>query len=38
VLTTETLAERCTEAIVDREERKGKEASDHAPVILTFAS
>jgi exodeoxyribonuclease-3 len=36
VLVTAPLAGRCTAALVDREERKGKDASDHAPVVLTF--
>jgi len=31
------LAARVTEASIDREERKGKGASDHAPVIVTLA-
>lgn len=37
VLVTEPLAMRCVSARVDREERKGKQASDHAPVIVEFA-
>lgn len=32
VLATPALAERCTSAFIDREERKGKQPSDHAPV------
>lgn len=31
------LAARATEASIDRDERKGKGASDHAPVIARFA-
>jgi exodeoxyribonuclease-3 len=27
------LAKRCTAASVDRDERKGKRPSDHAPVV-----
>jgi exodeoxyribonuclease III len=37
ILATHTLAQRCTQAVVDREERKGKLPSDHAPVIATFS-
>lgn len=37
VLATPTLAERCTAAAIDRDERKGKQPSDHAPVSATFA-
>jgi exodeoxyribonuclease-3 len=33
---TEPLAARCTEAFIDREERKGEAPSDHAPVGATF--
>jgi exodeoxyribonuclease III len=36
VLATRPLAERCTAAAIDREERKGKQPSDHAPVIAEF--
>lgn len=36
ILATEPLAARCTEASIDRDERKGKLASDHAPVLATF--
>jgi len=36
VLTSERLAERCTSAEVDRDERKGHKPSDHAPVITVF--
>jgi len=37
VFATEPLAARCTAAVVDRDARKGQDASDHAPVIATFA-
>jgi exodeoxyribonuclease-3 len=30
------LAETVTGAFIDREERKGKGASDHAPVIVDY--
>ena len=33
---TQPLAERCTNAWVDRNERKGKQPSDHAPVVAEF--
>ncbi len=36
VLATAPLARRLTSAVVDRDERKGEGASDHAPVIVTF--
>jgi exodeoxyribonuclease-3 len=36
ILATRPLAERCTEAYVVREERKGKLPSDHAPVVAVF--
>ena len=35
-LATPPLATLCTDAQVDREERKGEKPSDHAPVIATF--
>lgn len=34
---TSSIAERCTGAWVDRDERKGKQASDHAPVVVELA-
>jgi exodeoxyribonuclease-3 len=37
VLVTEPLARRCVEAFIDREERKGKQPSDHAPVLARFS-
>jgi exodeoxyribonuclease-3 len=36
ILATEPLAKRCTSAEIDRDERKGKKPSDHAPVVATF--
>jgi exodeoxyribonuclease-3 len=36
ILATPILASRAKDATVDREERKGKGASDHAPVIAEF--
>jgi len=37
VLVSKDLAARCTAAGIDREMRKGKDASDHAPVWAEFA-
>jgi exodeoxyribonuclease III len=37
LLLTPSLARRCTGVTVDREERKGEGASDHAPVVATFS-
>ena len=37
ILATEPLAARCSEAEIDRNERKGKQPSDHAPVVATFS-
>lgn len=37
VLVTQSLAERCTGARIDRDARKGQGASDHAPVIAEFS-
>ena len=37
VLVTQPLAARCTNAFIDREARKGKGASDHAPVVVEFS-
>lgn len=34
ILSSPALAARVTNALVDREERKGKGASDHAPVVV----
>ena len=36
-LCSPALAARVTGALIDREERKGKGPSDHAPVILDLA-
>jgi exodeoxyribonuclease-3 len=36
VLPTHELASRCTEIVVDRDERKGEKPSDHAPIVATF--
>ncbi len=37
VLSTASVAARCTSCVVDREARKGQDASDHAPVIAELA-
>lgn len=34
VLLSEPLAARCRSALIDRNERKGKQPSDHAPVVV----
>lgn len=36
-LASPALAERAEDAFVDREERKGKGASDHAPVVVDYS-
>jgi exodeoxyribonuclease-3 len=36
ILTTPAVAERVTACTIDRNARKGQDASDHAPVIATF--
>ncbi|MBT8401970.1 MAG: exodeoxyribonuclease III [Rhodothermia bacterium] len=36
VLATKKLADTCVDAYVDRDERKGKKPSDHAPVVAEF--
>lgn len=36
IFATEPLAAKCTHAFIDREERKGQQPSDHAPVIVDF--
>lgn len=36
ILATAPLAAACTSATVDREQRKGKQPSDHAPVLALF--
>jgi exodeoxyribonuclease-3 len=37
VLCTASVASRCKKCWVDREARKGQDASDHAPVIAELA-
>jgi exodeoxyribonuclease-3 len=37
VFATPPLAARSVEAKVDRDERKGKQPSDHAPVLIDLA-
>ncbi|HUS28636.1 MAG TPA: exodeoxyribonuclease III [Kofleriaceae bacterium] len=37
ILATPPVAERCTACVIDRNARKGQDASDHAPVIATLA-
>ncbi|MBK8168832.1 MAG: exodeoxyribonuclease III [Sandaracinaceae bacterium] len=37
IYATKGLAKRCIAAAVDREERKGAQPSDHAPVLCTFS-
>jgi exodeoxyribonuclease-3 len=37
IFATEPLAARCSGAEIDRNERKGKQPSDHAPVLATFS-
>lgn len=37
LLVTKPLAEHIGDAFVDRDERKGKQPSDHAPVVVDFA-
>ncbi len=36
VLATDSMASRCEDVVVDRDERKGSKPSDHAPVVATF--
>jgi len=36
IFASRPLATRCVSASIDRQERKGKQPSDHAPVIATF--
>jgi exodeoxyribonuclease-3 len=38
IFATQAVAERCTACTIDRNARKGQDASDHAPVIATIAS
>jgi exodeoxyribonuclease-3 len=37
ILANASLAARCTDAGIDREMRKGKDPSDHAPVWAEFS-
>jgi exodeoxyribonuclease-3 len=37
IFATETLASRCVSAVIDRDERKGKQPSDHVPVFIELA-
>ncbi len=37
ILTSAPMTARCTACTIDRTARKGQDASDHAPVIATFA-
>ena len=37
IFASKTLAEICTEVRVDRDERKGAQPSDHAPLVAVFA-
>jgi exodeoxyribonuclease-3 len=37
ILVTQSLASRCTGALIDREARKGQGASDHVPVVAEFS-
>ena len=36
IYATESLRAQCSETVIDRNERKGKGASDHAPVVALF--
>ena len=37
IMATEALAARATDCSIDRDARKGKQPSDHAPVIVELA-
>jgi exodeoxyribonuclease-3 len=37
ILVSEPLRARCSDAFIDREARKGKQPSDHAPILATIA-
>ena len=37
VFASPTLAARAISAVIDRDERKGAGASDHAPIVVDFA-
>lgn len=36
IFATKPVADRCTECAIDRDARKGQDASDHAPVVACF--
>ncbi|MBA3463454.1 MAG: exodeoxyribonuclease III [Deltaproteobacteria bacterium] len=36
ILTSRAMTARCTACVIDRNARKGQDASDHAPVMATF--
>jgi exodeoxyribonuclease-3 len=36
IFASQPLASRCMAAFIDRNERKGKQPSDHAPVVASF--
>jgi exodeoxyribonuclease-3 len=36
ILASRSLADRCTEVVIDRDARKGEKPSDHAPVVAVF--
>jgi exodeoxyribonuclease-3 len=36
ILTSKPMTARCTACVIDRNARKGQDASDHAPVMATF--
>jgi exodeoxyribonuclease-3 len=38
ILVTRELGQHCREAYVVRDERKGKQPSDHAPVVAVLAA
>ena len=38
IFATQPVAARCTACVIDRDARKGQDASDHAPVIATLES
>jgi exodeoxyribonuclease-3 len=37
VLVSRSLADRSTSVLIDRDARKGKKPSDHAPVVVEIA-
>jgi exodeoxyribonuclease-3 len=36
ILASDNLVPKCTNALIDRDERKGEKPSDHAPVVADF--